>query len=258
MNLRKMVLKHLERGVSARWDQLYVFFNNSKDSLAEDFRRQYELEELIETLWQLVAEKLVYIDNSDPQPGHWGWMLTKRGKKAASSSGYEPDDPDGYIKDLKEAIPKLDKIILLYFEEALKSYNADCFLASTVMLGVASERAFQLLGESFVKWLPGAEKTGFLKILDSRKNYIEKFEEFRKLFDQHMDDIRINFSKDIKSIKIIFEAMLHLYRINRNKFGHPTGNIINQSEAHRYLTIFAFYLQDIYALRKFFIKNAVI
>jgi hypothetical protein len=60
--------------------------------------------QVMETLWQLLSEGLVYIDYNQPAPEYWSWELTSRGCQVAESGDYEPDDPEGYLGLLQERI----------------------------------------------------------------------------------------------------------------------------------------------------------
>lgn len=125
-------------------------------------------------LWELVSEGLMFIDftrgheqpdNRTGAPEDWIWVLTVRGERLARSSGddVEPDDPEGYLSLLQRRIPHVDGLIMTYVEEAVRAYRGRCYLASTVMLGVASERAFQILGDAFKQWLPERKQNRLLK-----------------------------------------------------------------------------------------------
>ena len=48
-------------------------------------------------------------------------------------------DPDDYLMKLKAACPTIDEITLLYAAEALGTFRAAKYLATSVMIGVAAE-----------------------------------------------------------------------------------------------------------------------
>lgn len=97
-----------------------------------------------------------------PRPG---WSRCRRQLAlAADDNGitrrnrweWEPRDTQGFLRRLRAAAPALDPLAVRYVEEALRAFTARCYLASSVMLGVASERAFTGLAEAFVRARPEA------------------------------------------------------------------------------------------------------
>lgn len=218
---------------------------------------------LLRALWQLVSGGYMFVDftrdNANPtnwsdSPQNWRWMLTDRGRRLARSkeNEIEPDDQEGYLRLLQGQVPDLDDQILLYVVEALRAYHGEAHLASTVMLGVASERAFQLLGEAFLKWLPAKEAQTFAETFDNpKRNYINKFEEFRRRLEPKKSVLPVDFADNMA---LNLDSVMDMLRINRNEAGHPTGRIFGESEAYINLQVFARYIVKLYALRGFFIS----
>ena len=77
--------------------------------------------------------------------------ITTYGKKVLESGEIIPHDSYDYLVRLKKAVPDLDDIVLIYAEESLQCYLNGNLMASSVMLGVASEVAFYRLLEAFKK-----------------------------------------------------------------------------------------------------------
>lgn len=250
-NLRRTVLEHLAAYGPLKW-------SSGKDELTQLLRRQNPEKpqlHLMGIFWQLLSEGLVFINYSaSPHPEHWEWVLSERGQLVAGSNvDYEPEDPERYMQTLSAQISDLDELIFLYAKEALGAYSAHCYLASTVMLGVASERAFQLLGEAFAPWLPIKEEEKFRETFDkSNRTYIAKFEEFCKRIEPRKSDIPSELSDNMA---LTLDSILDLLRINRNDTGHPTGKQFDRDEAYINLQMFARYLKKLYALREFFLSS---
>lgn len=202
-------------------------------------------------MWHMVGDGLIYIDIEQPGPGNWELRLTEKGKNVLKSDDdFNPYDPDGYIDRLKGRIPDLDDVVLLYAKESLRSFNSDCYLAASVMLGVASERAFLLLAESFGSWLPKNQSEKFLKIAqDSKQNFLAKFSEFRKRIEPCKPNIPAEYSDNMA---LMLDSVCDLIRVYRNESGHPTGKIIDRGDAFITLQMFAIYLQKIFGLITFF------
>src|SRR3970282_369700 len=102
----------------------------------------------------------------------------------------------------------------------VRCYTHACYLASAVMLGVASEAAFIEMAEASVNWLQSAGVT-LKKILDDpRLPYVRKFEEFRKRVESRKADLPDELAD---GMSLTFDAVLDLLRVRRNDAGHPTG-----------------------------------
>lgn len=203
---------------------------------------------------QLLADGLVFVDCLQAASGTWLWAVTDRGRQVVESGDYEPDDPEGYLRRLRERIHNLDDLVALYAKEGLRAYRASCYLASAVMLGVASERAFQLLGDAFAAWLPETEAAKFRSTFDNpKRHYQTKFVEFRKRVESHKQELPPGFSD---SMALSLDSVLDLLRINRNEAGHPTGRRIDRDDAYINLQMFACYVEKMFGLRDFFQAGA--
>lgn len=224
----------------------------------QDLRDQFPQlgqQQLVAELWACLAERLVFLAaDCDNSFGNWDWMLTNRGRQLIDSTeDYEPRDVDRYLNILRHRIPNIDPLIATYVREALAAYSAECCLASSVMLGVASERAFQLLGEAFADWLPVTESQKFREIFDRpRQTYISKFLEFRRRVEPLKDQLPEEFSENMA---LTLDSVLNLLRITRNEAGHPTGRRVDDDEAYINLQMFGRYLKKLYDLRAFFVSN---
>jgi hypothetical protein len=205
-----------------------------------------------EGLWSLLSQRFVFLNvDSRNTLGNWDWVPTKVGCNIVSSNDdFDPNDEEKYLKSLRTQISDLDDRIYVYASEAVRAYSASCFLASSVMLGVASERAFQLLGEAFASWLSGDDASRFREVFEKpRQNYISKFSEFRKRIEPHKSLLPVEFSDNMA---LTFDSVLDLLRINRNEIGHPTGRKIDSDEAYTNLQLFARYLKKLHGLRSYF------
>jgi hypothetical protein len=108
----------------------------------------------------LVGEGLVYLDpaGQGSSTDNWRWRLSSVGLTAAAGGAWEPHDPEGYMRRLRTHTPELDPAVLGYVEEALRAFNARCYLAASVMLGVASEVVVSSLAGRVAEAVPNATK----------------------------------------------------------------------------------------------------
>lgn len=205
--------------------------------------------EVMEALWGLVADGLVYLDPSGQGSGtdNWQWKLSADGRTAAAGGAWEPRDPEGYLRRLRREAPGLDDLAVRYVQEALQAFNARCYLACSVMLGVASEQAFRGLAEAFVTITDGHDgKLGRL-LLNPRSTYAARFEEFRK----RLAPVRLELPHDLADV-LTLDAVAELLRVTRNSVGHPTGADVDEDTARVHLQMAALYLRKMTDLRQHF------
>ncbi len=156
-----------------------------------------------------------------------------------------PFDPEGYLSKIKKEIPAVDDVIITYLTESLKTFRIGCYLASTVTLGCASEKALLLLVEACANSLPSPSDDAFRKKTDGRQ-IKSQFEEFHKML---IGKIRGKLPKDVDDLlDVQLAGIFDIIRNQRNAAGHPTGSVIQQSDAHGNLYAFPIFLQKIYAV----------
>lgn len=204
------------------------------------------------TVWSLVSQGLAYIDFSQPAPENWYLLLTEAGYAAVHDEEVNPNDPFGYLKRLND-VPGISAIVKKYASEAVHAYNSQLYLASAVMIGVASEAAFLELGAAFSRVLSEQSKDRFLSVFDNPKQtYIAKFAEFRKRLEPRKPMIPEELSD---GMELWLNSVLDLLRVYRNDGGHPTGKSIDRDDCFINLRMFARYIKKMYLLKGFFEKS---
>jgi hypothetical protein len=202
-----------------------------------------------ETLWGLVAEGLIYLDPDRQGSGtdNWRWRASDLGRQVAGGGNWEPRNPEGYLRRLRSFRPPIDEGALLYVEEALRAFRARCYLATSVMLGVAVESVFNGLAEAFVTAIP--EKTTSLRkaLNNPRASQNTRFEELRKALEPIRPQL-----PDGLSDRVTLDAVADLLRTARNDAGHPTGKSIDEGTAHAHLYMGAELLLKMTALTAHF------
>jgi hypothetical protein len=210
--------------------------------------------DVMEALWSLVGQGFVYLNFSQSAPSRWTFQLTAAGKAAANDQDFNPDSPE-YLRRLQEKVPDASDTVLSYVTEALRSYLNRCYLASAVMLGVASEAAFLEMAEAFGRWLPSDEGTRFSEFLrNPRTSYHQKFQEYRKKLEPRKPFLPEDISD---GMDLTLVAIADLLRIYRNEAGHPTGKQIGRDQAKINLEMFARCLERMYAFKVFFERSTI-
>jgi len=225
----------------------YYFTEAVSKEYPEKTRPSPEL--ITQTLWSLLGRGLVYIDISQPAPENWEWRLTNAGVSAAKDEQFNPDDPERYLLRLQSNVHAISDLVLMYASEAVRCYTHGSYLASAVMLGVASEAAFLEMAKASINWLQSAGEK-LEKVLNApRKSYVEKFREFRKRIEPRKGDLPPELAD---GMSLTLDSVLDLLRISRNEAGHPTGKPVLREDQYISLQMFGRYLQKLYDLREFF------
>ena len=206
---------------------------------------------MIRAVWSLVSRGLIIIDFLNINSANWDLHLTPRGQKATLDGEINPDNLAKYTERLNSSVPEVSPTVRQYAEEALDCYNNRNYLASAVMLGVASEAAFLDMARAFGNWLPeGKERTNFVRSIENNKQiYLAKFSEFRKRIETHKSELPDDLSD---GMALTFDSILDLLRIYRNDAGHPTGKQMSRDDSFINLEMFVRYLQKLYAFKSFF------
>jgi hypothetical protein len=205
-------------------------------------------------LWELASRRFAYLDpGGQSSHDNWRWLPTEAGVRVIDSPDFEPQDPGGYLEKLAREVPDLDEFVVAYLGESLRAFDSECYLASAVMLGVASERAFLLVATALADWLPDDQGKQLAGLLASpRSNFIAKFNEFRKRLEPRRNELPPELSE---SLAVELDAVADLLRTSRNEAGHPTGKGPDRGAAFVHLQLFGVYVQRLWALRRFFLER---
>lgn len=196
-----------------------------------------------EALWALVADGLIYLDPNGQQPDNWSWRVSADGQKAVKGGTWEPRDPESYLARIRREIPDLDGLVELYLTEALRSFNGRCYLATSVMLGVAAERAFLVMAKSYAASSVAGAPAIAKELAKPRGNYFALWTEFRKRIEPVRQDLPSGLAD-----ALTLDAIADLIRMTRNEVGHPTGRQIDEDTARVHLTIAPVYLRKMQLL----------
>jgi hypothetical protein len=205
------------------------------------------MHEVNEALWGLVGEGLVYLDPAtQPSPDNWHWKLSAAGVQAVTGGSWEPRDPEAYLARLRRHSPEVDPVAVRYVTEALSAFNARCFLASAVMLGVASERIVEGLARSVADYRGESAKRLRTALGDPRTSQFSRFTEMRKQIEPIRPEL-----PDGTADTLTLDAVADLLRVTRNEAGHPTGGEIDEDTAYTHLQMAARYILKMTDLKAF-------
>lgn len=239
-DIRRAALTYLGSGADPRFGRAYAPASVRQETGCSET-------EVWEALWALVGEGLVYLDPSGQQPDNWRWCLSADGRHVVRGGAWEPRDPDGYLARIRREIPELDQLVELYLTEALRSFNGRCYLATSVMLGVAAERSFLVMAYEYADSSVAGASAIAKELAKSRSNYFALWTEFRKRVEPVRQDLPSGLADPLT-----LDAIADLIRTTRNEVGHPTGRRIDEDTARVHLTIAPVYLRKMHLLAAHF------
>jgi hypothetical protein len=199
-------------------------------------------ENILEVVWGLIIEGVYTPGISVQHPGFPGLRLTEYGGKCFEAGELTPHDPDGYLKRLKTVCPNIDATTMLYVEEALGSFRSGRFLASAVMIGVASESMLLRLVDAVRGALNPADQTSFDQA--TKRNKAKTYhDEVMKVLNRPT----VNLPSAIKGddLSVFVSGIFNLIRQTRNVAGHPTGRRMDRDEANALLLQFPSYCERV-------------
>jgi hypothetical protein len=242
VDVRRAVLTHLGRGADSRFGRSCLVSTIRQEAQCADT-------DVWEALWGLVGDGLVYLDTAGQGSGtdNWRWRLSADGERVARGGTWEPGDPDGYLDRIRREIPDLDDLVELYLTEALQSFDGRCYLATSVMLGVAAERVFLVMAGTYAASSMAGAPAMARELAKPRSNYFTLWTEFRK----RIEPVRQELPNGLDDA-LTLDAIADLIRLTRNEVGHPTGRKIDEDTARVHLTIAPVYLRKMQQLATHF------
>ncbi|MBM4066111.1 MAG: hypothetical protein FJ266_10810 [Planctomycetes bacterium] len=197
-------------------------------------RNNIALEQAILTFWQdlFISGQIAWgynLCNPNPPFCH----LTEQGRKTLEHYSRDPVNPDGYLAYL-HSIGGLNSIAQSYIDEALKTYNSNCFKATAVMLGAASESLILRLRDTLISRMSLLGHTTPTSLTDWRIKKVS--DSIEKILETKKNDMP---AKLREAFDAYWSAFVHQIRAVRNDAGHPTSvNLVTQEPVHASLLIF--------------------
>ena len=202
-------------------------------------------------LWEFIMQGILVPGMDRPNPNLPWFSLTPYGSQCFKEGGEAlPYDPDGYLKSLREEIANIDGDVLTYISESLQCFRRGLMLASTVMLGVAAERAALLMFDAFIEAHPDSRRDELHRKITKQRMFKTMYENFRKSFDALPKGyIPAEMSDDIE---VQLDAVQSWIRSCRNDDGHPTGRTVSRDQAFANLQLFRPYCRRLFELQAHF------
>jgi hypothetical protein len=169
------------------------------------------------------------LSNDEPPFCH----VTELGRRALAHLSRDPANPDGYLAYLNGKAP-LNPVAASYIGEALRTFNADCYRATAVMVGAAIESVALDVRDDLVAKLRSLGRPVSKGLSDGR---------IQRVLDSIESTLRPLMGSMPKALSEAFEvdwpSFTRQIRSGRNEAGHPTGiDAITQDQVHASLLVF--------------------
>ncbi|HKV94962.1 MAG TPA: hypothetical protein VJW20_20620 [Candidatus Angelobacter sp.] len=212
-------------------------------STAQAALSNQDREIFLEVFWTLFREGIITLGLDDANRAFPWFRITTFGQRLiAHQQAYFFHDVSSYESLIKSEVPQIDSVTLLYLKEAMQSFRTGCVLASTVMLGVATEHTFLLLVDKIEQ---NATHAPIFASVGQQRTILQKVNKFRNILDQQTKSLPSEINEDIDTH---FTGILSIIRTFRNQSGHPTGKIIDREQAYVLLQLFIPYCKKMYQL----------
>lgn len=159
--------------------------------------------------------------------------LTEQGRNTLAHLSRDPSNPDGYLLHLKSRAT-LTVVAAVYIDEALQTYNANCFRASAVMVGCAAESMALQVRDTLVAAMKGKGRTPPKDLLDWRIRRV------LAAMQKELESQKSAMSASLfESLQGYWPAFTQQIRAVRNDAGHPAAiDIVTPESVHAALLIF--------------------
>ena len=198
----------------------------------------------LEVFWGLFREGIITLGTSDSNREFPFFRVSAFGRRLqAHSDAFFFHDVSSYEGLIRKEVPAIDDVTILYLKEAMQAFRVGAILASSVMLGVATEHTFLLLLEAATAnpvWGPRLAKA------TSERMILAKVTRFKSVLDGNAADLTRSLQEDLDTH---FAGILSIIRNFRNQSGHPSGEMISREQCYVLLQLFVPYAKKLYQLR---------
>ena len=200
-----------------------------------------------EVFWDLFRQGIITLGTDDANREFPFFKLSSYGRRVLKDPGtYFFHDVSSYEQVIKQNIPQVDDLTLLYLKEAMQAFRVNCTLSASVMLGVATEHTFLKLLETIEA---NSQYSSVYRNVFTQRTILHKFNKFRNILDQNLKDVPSKIKEDLDTN---LSGILSIIRNFRNESGHPSGKIISREQCYILLNLFIPYCKKIYQMMAHF------
>lgn len=223
--------------------------NPGRQVMGEQRLSAHDSEIFLEVFWDLFRQGIITLGLDDNNPNFPFFRVSAVGKQIlAGQQPYFFHDLSSYERVIRDGIPNIDPITLIYLKEAMQAFLSGCLLSASVMLGVATEHSFIKLLETIDA---NANHSPAYQNAFAQRTILQKFNKFRNILEQNLGSFSPQLKEDLDTN---LSGILSMIRNFRNESGHPSGKIIAREQVYILLQLFVPCCRKIYDLMAHF-KN---
>ena len=202
-----------------------------------------DVELIRDIFWDLFRQGYIVLGGHDPNES---FRLSRCAEQTLGKhSPYRFHDTNSFIAMVKKEVQDISSEAIVYLEEAVAAFYADCLLSSCVMVGVAAEIEFLRLLDVASKSKTHGSVFSFSKKNDPIRKKITGFHQrlqplinSKSLPEEAVEDLDTNFSQ-IQSV----------LRISRNDAGHANATHPQRELVYVNLQLFVPFARQLMRLR---------
>ena len=180
-------------------------------------------------------------------------VLTSYGERCMQENRILPHDPQGYLADLGRRCGSLDPEVEVLTRESLLTFQANCLVASVVLIGAASERLIRVLFESYRDAHQNQDDRDRLdREWESRRrrSIVQRFEWLWRQLGARRAELN-NAGRLWDGAEGLVRATFEALRTARNEAVHQNRHF-ERIQTNELLFLFVPYAERIYALIHYF------
>lgn len=202
---------------------------------------------LSEVFWDLFRQGIITLGSNDANLEYPFFRVSSQGKRIlANQHSYFFHDVSTYEQLIRNEIPNIDVVTMVYLKEAMQAFRVGCLLSSTVMLGVSTEHTFDLLIETILNNPTQAPK---YQAVGKHRGALMRINTFKSVLDSQASTLSHSIKEDLDTN---FAGIISIIRNFRNQSGHPSGHIIDREQCYVLLQLFIPYGRKMYQLMDHF------
>jgi hypothetical protein len=228
------------------------FLNEAARRLGIRSGRHQEFEQAVLTVWHDLFRTGHLAWGIDLNNIHPFFHVTSQGRRTLEHLSRDPANPDGYLAHLRD-IGMMSPVTDSYLQEALRTYNTDCFKAAAVMIGVAVESIILELRDALVqRMMDGGNPPGKSNAL--RANQIKEIQRgLKNALESRQQDMPDRLRERYESY---WNAFVQQIRLSRNETGHPNSiEPVTIETVHSSLLIFPEILRTAVELKVWIVNS---
>ena len=200
-----------------------------------------------EVFWDLFRQGIITLGYNDSNREFPFFRVSSTGQRILDNQhSYFFHDVSTYERLIKNEIPNIDPVTIVYLKEAMQAFRVGCVLSSSVMLGVATEHTFNMLIETIEN---SATHAPNYQNVNKERGILRRVNKFKSILDTQLTSLSQPIREDLDTH---FAGILSIIRNFRNQSGHPSGHIIDREQCYVLLQLFIPYGRKMYQLMDHF------